>query len=313
MTNDILDQIELEKIEQLVNEFQKSNVVLFAGSGCNNILYGDWRKLTIELVNEFKLSINVDDIANSDGNVYGNILNKIKKTAIRNGKIEDYYNFLFNYFRPKDNMKIYDGFHLNLVSLPFLGYCTTNYDIVLESALNELQISTGNHVQSLSVDLCCENYLRRNIMEWQRNLKNRTINVLHLHGYYNNAKNMIVTLDDYLKYYEKDKLHKSTISNIATSYTLLFVGFSMHDSFIKDIIELVHNTYNLGSKTVHYIILFHKEKNNDKWLKNNGITPIYYKYDYSKLNDLIKILLYRTNSFQIAVLPEVNKITKKYL
>lgn len=83
--------------------------------------------------------------------------------------------------------------------------------------------------------------------------------VWHLHGHIDNPERIILTLDGYLKLYPGSrrrieyKAALDTLRSIMKSYSLLFIGFSLNDTFVNDQLVYVNNLYK-GSIGPHYVL-----------------------------------------------------------
>lgn len=272
----------------------------------------------------------------------------IKEQFVKEERLNDYYNFLERTFEPKRDRKNCEDFHKVLVCLGFCGFATTNYDVVLEEAVRTAYINENGPFQCESIDLCDERPYR--VLDFLRELPiaSESRCVLHLHGYYKNPKQIIMTESDYLvKYGEKaldeygkpkpirgilDTLHRKVIWSLLSIYPLLFVGFSMKDEFFMQMLRVVQTDFMSGSDPLHFAILpckipsekeeVSQEKEKiSKTLKRSGVLPIFYyiphnsgSHDSENHNGLIDLVYELARSVGTPVGPtNFISLTKKML
>lgn len=91
----------------------------------------------------------------------------------------------------------------------------------------------------------------------------------HLHGKIDNTSELIITPDGYHKLYPKNNEESvkvkyeaalKTFRNVLQSYSLLFIGFSMDDDFVRNQVKLISETFD-NSTGPHYILVRKKNKN----------------------------------------------------
>ena len=234
---------------------------------------------------------------------------KIKDKIVADNHEEDYTQFLFEKFQPFENRDSYSEFHISLIKLGFCGIVTTNYDRVLEIAIQSSPDLCSH--ECVSLDLCEKKSY--SIFPFLRSLNSKTNHsqVLHLHGYYRNPSDIILTKKDYEKNYgqldENDKkpqrpldtIHRKVIWALLTTHPHLFVGFSLTDPYFLEMIRTVNYDFKLGKKCSHYAIMgYHDDIEMSRILcelTQLGICPIFYKIDinsdktenHTRLEDLI--------------------------
>jgi tetratricopeptide (TPR) repeat protein len=132
-----------------------------------------------------------------------------------------------------------DAVHRKLLNLPIHRFITSNYDLVLEQFLvHKLgQGLEGEHFEKFlkekaftQADRDSEKLARfaAGISENSRGM------VFHCHGWYRNADSMIVTEENYQKWYLGDAdgagpAFRQTMELLVGSHPILFVGFGMND------------------------------------------------------------------------------------
>ena len=209
-----------------------------------------------------------------------------------------------------------DDFHKTLVSLPFRGILTTNYDMVLEAALDSIGQSPA-----YNNSLVIKRGSTGQVDKFIRGLSDQNISrrIAHLHGRYDFPESIILTSEDYKETYDfvvtketselklsrklsllnplnsdqgvegnSVNLHQMLLSAVFTTRRVVFVGFSMKDPYLNKILETV--TKNLGrqGKPIHYVIMSIASKNSKDSIENAKILQEKYgvvTVFYEKIND----------------------------
>jgi len=335
-------QYDNEKIKgEIIDLLESKDAILMVGAGSSSFVgYPRWKKLVIELKEKFYPEYS-DPSDESDLSGYAQI---IKDRIIQDNRQDDYNQFIFEKFQPYPpniNKENYTPFHISLVNLGFCGIVTTNYDKVLEIALQASPNKYGNVPNCESLDLCGEKPY--SVFPFLRSLRPGTkhANILHLHGWYQNPEKIILTLNDYQENYglldENDQkakrildtFHRKVIWTLLTTHPLLFVGFSLTDPFFLEMITIVKADFKLQDKSIHYAIMgYHNPEEIFKTaeqLSHFGICPVFYKIDvksdgtedYTRLSDLIfemeEILSSRQMRSEIFIKkPEFEQKIEKY-
>lgn len=302
-------------ISRLTSLLQEHRPILMVGAGSSTIVgYPGWSKLVDELG---KLTPQISRINNEDDLDYAG---RIKNQLDGEGRIKEYFDFLESTFRPKQ--KQFTQFHTSLLNLGFAGIVTTNYDIVLELAIHQVY---GNWYKSIDL---CSSEKKYDVFGFLRSISNKKIinSVLHLHGCFENSKNIILTQNDYLKAYGETNLdgekmehgqilhtfHRKVIWSLQASHPLVFVGFSMKDKFFMKMLEIVMQDFKLDSEPMHYAIISDKEKETLRSLELNGIYPLFYPHseDHIYLQKLISEVENSLN--KISTADDSNRDLHKY-
>lgn len=318
--------------QRLVSLLKEKRAVLLVGAGSSKFVgYPLWDELLDELRKEFAASL-----AKPTGDYdRGEFADLIKKQAEDDNRKPEYFKFLYRRFAPKQS-RTHDEFHRVLVDFGFKGIITTNYDNVLESAIIEALTNDKEFCSSCdSVDLCdtSKSYC---VSDFLRSLTTGTDykSVLHLHGYYKNPENMILTKNDYLLKYggldgtgrqthvPLDTLHRKVIWTLLAMYSVVFVGFRMTDPFFMSLLEVVQDDLKLHGDKLHFAILPNTDRDRSPLLSRSYcIQPVFYtvpekigpeeKTDHSSLKRLIFEL---ANEVGVPIgSSSVTSITKKML
>ncbi|MGD8778305.1 MAG: SIR2 family protein [Ignavibacteria bacterium] len=283
--------------ELTINESKKNDLfeailnketVLFVGSGLSQPIYPCWEKLIITL-EDLAITCNknfkINEVERNE-RPWDYVYNIKKHIQQYDNNINRYYDKLANIFSDQDCLPI----HRKLISLPFLGFITTNYDTLLEKAL----IEKGNKNLTCFFTIEGDNVFEVSgfFASLNNSLKKKK-KIVHIHGVYNHPSTIILGYDDYQKYYGLDNegklcneptLHYKFLWAILATRRVVFVGFSMKDVYLKYMLSIVCNDLWQWQKASHFFITeINKEnkttqiQNSELYFNNFGITTIFYE------------------------------------
>ncbi|MBW9157675.1 SIR2 family NAD-dependent protein deacylase [Clostridium tagluense] len=126
--------------------------------------------------------------------------------------------------------------YLDLANMDFNVYLTTNYEHLITSYM-----SKNNYIPLVLSEI---NFNTQTLF---RDKKKR---VFHLHGHVSNSGTIVITRNQYKKLYENNK-YENILRLFTGTKSLLFIGFSFDDQFIKQMIK-DHKQFFKGN---HYILL----------------------------------------------------------
>ena len=252
--------------EELINLVASGEAILIVGAGSSRrVFYPDWQGLLEEL----------EDLASKQGgfkpnegkrvNAFLAYAEEIKSHIL--GKmcnLNRYHALLESLFSPKDPPCT--DFHRLLVSLPFRGILTTNYDSVLEAALGEIEPSSA-YDNSLVIDDDSAGRVHEFLLSMSD--KNITRRIAHLHGKFEPANSIILSIEDYKHAYglsltnEDDQpqqriawpLHRKLLWAVLATRRVVFVGFSMNDPYFNNMLETVSADLWGWDKSIHFAIM----------------------------------------------------------
>lgn len=293
-----------ERKRELIELVASGEAILIVGAGSSvRVDYPDWPGLLKELedlasrwIDDFKVN---EEKRKNDPLVYAEELKSYIGNAT--GDLERYYALLERLFESK--YPPCTDFHKKLVSLPFRGILTTNYDIVLEAALNEArQPSTPDNSLIVNRDSAGQ------VDKFLRGLSDASTprRIAHLHGRYDHPKNIILSSNDYQKAYgivvDKDiselklpsanqvqigsewTLHRKLLWAVLATRRVVFVGFSMEDPYFEKMLETVSNDLWRWDKSIHFAIMSISSKGAEnskveaESLKNKyGVGTVFYE------------------------------------
>ena len=152
-----------------------------------------------------------------------------------------------------------------LASLPFRGILTTNYDTVLEAALGTVDPESASD-NSLVIDEGSGARIHEFLMA-MNNDKRMIRRIAHLHGTFNPADSIILSIEDYKDAYglnptdkedqekNESKLRFRLLWAVLATRRVVFIGFSMDDPYLNKILETVGEDLWTWNKSTHFAIM----------------------------------------------------------
>lgn len=251
---------------ELIELVASREAMLMVGAGSSvRVGYVNWPELLKQL----------EDLAIRSGNDFSKDDEKraydptgyaaqIKSHMRENGALDRYHAKLSRLFQSRPPH--YDNFHKALISLPFRGILTTNYDPVLDAALSTSDTEFPydfSLVVGTSPPYQIHEFLIR--MNNDRKIPRR---IAHLHGKFDIPESIVLGSDDYFKAYgielpENDSgrqsqsswtLHRKLLWAVLATRRVLFVGYSMDDPYFNMMLETVSSDLWGWEKATHYTI-----------------------------------------------------------
>ncbi len=281
---------------------------LFIGAGISKNPYPDWRELVEFISSEISVRLTIEE--ESDKASYGpQILEKCRAKDHKR-----FYSILREKFSPKGKIE-YKPLHLDLLTLPLVGFITTNIDTCLLKAATRL---TGK--SKLNGFYYYPDHLP------SAELKNR--NLFHIHGVAINhndedtIERTILTGSDYENGYPC-KIEPFLLSAF-NDVCIVFIGFSLRDPAIQRVLEICKKyqeeleklTISRTSKSVNRYIFLQsiyridserriiskdeqaEDKVDEKFLNTYNLHVIryhsYYMAEHTELNNIINNLIIKT-------------------
>lgn len=251
-----------ERKRELIELVASGEAVLMVGSGSSvRVGYVTWDGLIEELENfANRCRMGLDQTHKNDLLVYAEDI----KSHISNERgISRYHNYLYDLFKRKSPPC--DDFHKMLVSLPFRGILTTNYDTVLEAALATIDPESASD-NSLVIDESSGARVHEFLMA-MNNDQRMVRRIAHLHGIFYPADSIILSIEDYKRAYGPDltdeddqqknesKLRFRLLWAVLATRRVVFVGFSMNDPYLNKILETVSEDLWTWNKSTHFAIM----------------------------------------------------------
>lgn len=253
-----------------------------AGAGCSGSIYADWQGFinllqeeAIKAENTFKpIDESVEDFLDFADRVKSQIGSEL------------YYNLIFRSFKEKE--KTHEKFHESLCRLlqkkKLKGITTTNYDFVLEYAMNAI---TKEQITPICID---NNMEQARVFEFLMSLNNagKLKGILHIHGHINSKDSIILSKTEYEAKYgfkllqppntifeaiqrnEMDEAqfagllkdyglvwttHRKIMWSLFATRRLIFIGFSLNDYYFNKMLEFVSNDLHTYGYDMHFLVL----------------------------------------------------------
>ncbi|MES2396329.1 MAG: SIR2 family protein [Bacteroidota bacterium] len=214
-------------VDSFLIELEENNAAIFAGAGLSVASgYADWAGLVKDFATELKLDINkeTDLIALVQYHLNANAFNRHQL----NQKIANEFH---HGKTPNENHRI-------LARLPISTYWTTNYDRLIETALQD---------EKKKVDV---KYFEKHLTT---TIHGRKAVVYKMHGDVEHPDDAILSKDDYEKYYKTHGSFLNALAGDLVSKTFLFIGFSFTDPNLEFVLSRIRVTFTTNQRR-HYAI-----------------------------------------------------------
>jgi len=297
-----MNESQRDLVERLYKELSVGNLGIFAGAGLSQEAgFVDWRELLRPIAKDLGLDVDeeVDLVALAQYSTtkHGNNRNLINQELVEK----------FSPLRePTENHKI-------LARLPIDTYWTTNYDRLIERALEKSgRVPDAKYtVQQLPITK-----------------RKRDAVIYKMHGDVEHANEAVLTREDYERYHLDRAPFIDALKGDLVSKTLLFLGFSFTDPNLDYILSRVRVQYNNnrhlsdcilrrvlrdgGEPQEKFEYRQRKQKLFEKDLLRYGIRTTYVD-DYAEITEILRALetRYRHKSvFVSGAAHEFGKISK---
>jgi len=266
------------KIEQFIKEFLKeieeNNAAIFAGAGLSAASgHVDWKGLLKEFADELSLDIEKENDLisltqyhlNKNANNRHSLNQKIAN-EFHHGKV------------PNPNHEI-------LARLPIFTYWTTNYDRLIEKALQD----TGKIVD-----------VKYTTKQLATTIHGRNAILYKMHGDVENPDDAIISKDQYEKYFQTHGAFINTLSGDLVSKTFLFIGFSFTDPNLDYILSRIRITFQ-NNQRKHYCF-FREVKKSPKETSED--------FEYRKTKQALVITDLLRFNIHVLLVSEYSEITE---
>ena len=203
--------------KELINSIRKENITLFIGSGFS---------LKAGAPSAYSLVNAINNTLPEDEKIDGNDLDKVSEEYEQMHNRESLMKIIRDKmsFIPTDTSD-----HQKLTRIPHIHtIITTNYDTLLEDIYGQEKCYVVRNTQDLT------------------NLSKDKVNIIKIHGDFQSEESILLTKQDYTNYFVKTKdslLWKFVQAEILTK-DILFIGYSLEDSNVLEIIKQVKKETN---------------------------------------------------------------------
>lgn len=298
----------------LLNLLASGEGLFMAGAGCTATLFPPWIEFLTRLYIEAKeKDPDIPDFVSS-GEDYLTYADRLK-TAL--GK-EDYYRLIYTNFRSqaKSHERVHEAICRFLHHKKVKAIITTNFDLVLESALN---VVSKLRAESVWIE---DNIEKAMIFEFLLSLNDDQTakRIFHLHGICHQRDSIILSKTEYeSKYgfrlhtppgsiYDSIKdgglspeqftelmkdfaidwtIHRKLLWSFFATRRLIFLGFSLDDPYFNKMLEFVSTDLHPHGYSIHYLIL--------RIVTDEDKTRAIAKSAYLKKNFGIETIFYQEN------------------
>lgn len=198
-----------------------------------------------------------------------------------------------------DNSKTPTQCHSSIVALPFRGILTTNFDWMLEYALNKKLSTEAKFNNPLNLIIGSSPREAYKFLRGLNENKNGVDVIAHLHGDYKNANSIVLCAKDYVSKYgvritnldplefeEKGwTLERKILWSLISTRRLVYIGFSMNDDYFKIMHQITCEDLGSYEEDTHYLIerITSKEEAITKlatavyWKENYAVESIFFE------------------------------------
>ncbi|MFK8399914.1 SIR2 family protein [Pseudomonas sp. BGr12] len=223
-----MNREQLRLIEELSREMAEGNLSIFAGAGFSRAAgFVDWKTLLRPIADELGLDVEKewDLVTLAQYHTNANAANRAKLNQLL---VTEFSAKL----APTENHRI-------LARLPIQTYWTTNYDRLIERALDD-----NNKIADVK-------YTKEQLATTR---PKRDAIVYKMHGDVDHPAEAVLIRDDYERYHVKMQPYITALSGDLISKTFLFLGFSFTDPNLEYILSRVRIQFAQNQRQ-HYCIL----------------------------------------------------------
>lgn len=269
-------------IDKIVTELQNENLAIFMGAGLSAPAgFSNWMDLVKPFADELDLDISKEKDLVSLMQYYVNE---------QEGNKHMISQAILNEFA--ENKKITEN-HKILARLPIQTYWTTNYDSLMEQALED---------EGKKVDV------KRRIEDLTHSLHRRDAIIYKMHGDKTLPNDAIIIKDDYEKYFYKNQPFVTALKGDLVSKTFLFIGFSFSDPNLDIILSRIRVAYEKNQRP-HYCFIKKAKKDSYEEIKQKLFIRDLKRFsiiailidNYSEITEILKIIEKKLNKNNIFI------------
>jgi hypothetical protein len=214
-------------IKNYTKELLEDNAAIFAGAGLSvSSGYVNWKELLRDIAKELGLDIEKENDLVAVAQYH---VNKKKNRGQINQRIIEQ----FTTEASKTEV------HAILAKLPIKTFWTTNYDNLIEQALEENNKKIDIKIKASSL---------------AHNVPKRDVIVYKMHGDISLPEEAVITKDDYEMYNKTRQLFTTALQGDLVTKTFLFIGFSFEDPNLSYILGRIRILIGENQRT-HYAFL----------------------------------------------------------
>ncbi|MGU7778664.1 SIR2 family protein [Burkholderia sp. PU8-34] len=223
-----MNKEQLRLVDVLSKELEEGNLGIFAGAGFSRKAgFVDWKTLLKPIADDLDLDVEKEWDLVTLAQYHTNV-NHANRAKLNQLLVTEFSTNV----APTENHRI-------LARLPIGTYWTTNYDNLIESALEE----NGKIAD-----------VKYTVKQLATTRSNRDAVVYKMHGDANHAAEAVLIRDDYERYHIKMQPFITALSGDLVSKTFLFVGFSFTDPNLEYILSRVRIHYGHDQRQHHCIL-----------------------------------------------------------
>lgn len=229
----MIDRIKQSFLQDIGKELAEENVAVFAGAGMSaGSGFVNWAELLRPIADELGLDVERETDLVALAQYHCND-NEANRSQLNQRLIEEFSRKA----EETENHRI-------LARLPIRTYWTTNYDRVIELALDKAgKIADVKHTK----DHLATTKPKRDAV------------VYKMHGDVEHPSHAVLTKDDYEKYHVKMEQYLANLKGDLISKTFIFIGFSFTDPNLDYILSRVRVAYEKNQRR-HYCFIKNVEK-----------------------------------------------------
>lgn len=322
--------------DSLIKAAQEGNLVLFIGAGCSIPLgLPSWKELLLEILlklDERYGEVSIINFKNLITKIEDNslslieVLNKLESEKIE--YVKEAKQIVYDKINSFSNNNLHSEIH-NLIWAISKKIITTNYDRILEN--------------NKPVDRDIKIFYNDNPFLTSKTLDDKLEFLYKIHGDFENPDSIILFDCDYKINYSIDRHNHNALGAIFKGKTLLFIGFSLADPYVKNLFLNIKNIYGGYKLNEHFVFtnrnddfsefdikgikidnweddlltnlreILHKSNQKIIVKDSNSISNKNDIEDFNSINELIneKIKLLKKNPSDSKIITELNDLRKK--
>lgn len=251
----------MNELDEIIPYIRKKEWLLFIGAGLSKIAgCYDWNSVLDDMLDHEVMRGRVDKDQIKENQKFSNdeLLDFCEKEFIKVGKENVYWGILRKIIH-KNPEKYYKQYFPLLKKIkeidPFTTIITTNIDDCLEES---------DLLDSERIFYELDDFKVQNL---------NPHGIFHIHGYKERFKESILTRSSYIQRYRNTRF-QDFLTSIFEKYTFLFIGYSLRDTDLKNII------HQIAQKRKHFILVPEEDNYNTSeitvYLDQYGVKIINY-------------------------------------